>query len=564
MRNSVIHSAIPFIARSIGKKMSTKVVFGHDKACTDNKTIFLPDLPLDDKRTEILGIGYTIHEAAHIRFSDFTITEKPSNALHAALWGVIEDVRIEMATIKEYPGAKDKLQQLVKELIDCNFFKPTDPQQGAGSILQGYALYQLRGTLLEQDALLPMATEAYQQLVSVMTPACLTRTLALLSTVKNLTCEREAFDLAKRIVEVIEEESKKQPPPPQQNNDANDDNKESPSQQDDKADTPPNQSDDSAPNDGTTPKTSGDELNKEGIDTTPTDDQIQGLKDMLATNEDDLPEDMKAAISELLGDAIETAEDNGKGAVPGDGRADLPPLPLGDNAQVLMSARASASALRTRLLALLQASKTTRRATSRRGRRINGRKIVRIKQNNPNIFKSVSRKKGMNTSVQILLDRSISMEDSMELATSSCLALASSLDSMNELNVAAAAFPGRQHDVEPLTLMNEKVAKTASRYPSIRASGGTPLLPALMWATHQLLAQKEERKILLVITDGAPYEMALCQDVIKRLNQSGIEVLGLGIDTDSITKLIPNSRCIQSVDELASSMFDMFKAQLAA
>lgn len=561
---NVIQSAIPFIARSIGKKMGTKVVFGHSKACTDNKSIFLPDLPLEDERAEILGVGYTIHEAAHIRHSDFTISEQPQNALHNALWGAIEDVRIENETIKEYPGAKNKLQKLVSELINDNFFQPTNPENGAGSVLQGYVLYQLRSSILEQDVLVPMANEAYQQLEKLMTPACLTRTLALLSTVPTLTCEQEAFDLAKRIVEVIEEESEKEQPP-QQNNEKSEKNDNEPSlQQDDKSNSAPNQNDGSTPEGDETSNQTGASPTKEGIDTTPTDEQIQGLKDILTAEEGDLQKDMKEAIPKLLSEAIDKAEQNGNGASPGDGRADLPPLPLGDNAQVLLSARASASALRTRLLSLLQATKTKRRKTSRRGRRLNGRKLVRIKQNNPNIYKSVSREKGMNTSVQILLDRSISMENSMELASSSCLALASSLDSLNGLNVAAAAFPGRQHDVEPITLMHERVATTASRYPSIRASGGTPLLPALMWSAHQLLNQKEERKVLLIITDGAPFEMDLCIDVIERLNKSGIEVLGLGIDTQSIVKLIPNSRCIKSVDQLASSMFDMFKEQLAA
>lgn len=551
-----IHNAIPFIARSIAKKMSTKVVFDSTHAHTDNESIFLPNLPLEDHKTEVLGIGYTIHEAAHIRFSDFTITEEPKTALQKALWAIIEDVRIEMETIKEYPGAKHRLCQLADELIDVRFFKPVDEKSSPGTVLQAFVLYQYRADLLSQKSFLPMAQTAYKRLETQMPEGCLTRTLALLGLIKNLTSEREAFDLAKKIVEVIEEESKKEPPkPPQQEQKPNEEKKDGSEPKDaDKGDQQPSQQ-------GDEPSPPTKDKAGKGNNATP-DMNVEGLNEMLAMKPEDQVKDIGDGVGELLEKAVDNAVDQGASLIPGDGRANLPPLPLGDNATVLNSARESAAALRTKLYALLQATKRAKRSTSRRGRKLNGRKIVRIKQNNPNVFKSTSRKKGINTTVQILLDRSGSMDSSMELASQSCLALASALDSMTELSVAAAAFPGRSKDVEPMTLMNETVASTAARYPAILASGGTPLLPALMWATHQLLEQKQERKVLLIITDGTPSRKADCEDMIERLNNSGIEVMGLGIRTQSIKDLVPNSRCIDSVDSLASSMFDMFKEKL--
>jgi cobalamin biosynthesis protein CobT len=563
MSRNIIQSAIPILARSIGQKMSVKVKFGAHRASTDGKVIYLPNLPIEDEASEALSIGYTIHEAGHIRFSDFSIgvDVKPVSDLHAALWGRMEDARMEKEVIDNYPGAKNKLIKLVDELIKADFLTAPGPSSSAADALTTYVLYELRSSLLGQSSLAPYAKTAFELLETHMTEGCLTRTVAILSCVRTAKTEREVFDLAADIVKVIEEESKDNPPPPE------DDNQSEPESESDESKSKPNESDsDSEDQDESKEGASkpGDNSGKDGNQTPENADARKkaSMQEMLNADEGDFPADMMSGAEQLLGDAIEEAVQQGNGCIPGDGRADSPPLPLGDHKAVYNSARESSAALRTRLLSLVQSSKRVKRSVSSRGRRIDGRKVVRVKQNNPNIFKSASRKKAVNTTVQILLDRSGSMHHSMDLACRSTLAIAAALDDIPGLTVAASAFPGRNNDVEPMTFMNESVRSTAARYPAIHASGGTPLLPALMWSAHQLLAQKEERKILLVITDGMPKEPENCINVINRMINSDIEVHGLGIGVEHITSLIPNSRCIQDGSELASTMFSIFQTSL--
>ena len=59
----------------------------------------------------------------------------------------------------------------------------------------------------------------------------------------------------------------------------------------------------------------------------------------------------------------------------------------------------------------------------------------------------------------------------------------------------------------------------------VQASGGTPLFGALFWAVDALLQQREERKLLLVVTDGEPYQVDACKEAIRRCWLVGIEAM---------------------------------------
>ena len=64
--------------------------------------------------------------------------------------------------------------------------------------------------------------------------------------------------------------------------------------------------------------------------------------------------------------------------------------------------------------------------------------------------------------------------------------------------------------------------------------GGTPLAPALWWIMKQLLFAREQRKMLLVLTDGQPHDMNATQKVVEIANKIGLEVYGLGMLDRSI------------------------------
>lgn len=78
-----------------------------------------------------------------------------------------------------------------------------------------------------------------------------------------------------------------------------------------------------------------------------------------------------------------------------------------------------------------------------------------------------------------------------------------------------------------------------------------------------LYAQKEEQKIVLVITDGMPDEIEACRAVLSRMRALHMEVYGIGIRQTFIEKLLPKtSRVITTLPELAPAMFGLLQDAL--
>ena len=94
----------------------------------------------------------------------------------------------------------------------------------------------------------------------------------------------------------------------------------------------------------------------------------------------------------------------------------------------------------------------------------------------------------------------------------------------------------------------------------MNASGSTPLAPALWWMLVQMQTVPQERKIILLITDGEPDSKVAVKTALQTIHAQGIEVYGIGINIGSIRTLLPKtSIVINNIDQLASSMFSLLQ-----
>jgi Mg-chelatase subunit ChlD len=288
----------------------------------------------------------------------------------------------------------------------------------------------------------------------------------------------------------------------------------------------------------------------------------QTLEDLLASDGApqvaNLGEQTGAKLQEAAGKAMK--DSGGMGA--GVGNASAPLVGAGDAAKILQSVHGATTALRTRLRGFVEATKRNRRVHTRRGTRFDGRRVVQGMLGDPRVYQRKITGVAVDTAALILMDRSISMKSRMQVARQSALSCSAALEEIPGVRVSAVAFPGYQAVVDPLTLFGEKVAQTAPRYAGVKASGGTPLLPALLWSVDQLLQQPEKRKLLLVVTDGQPSQLPVCIEAIRRCWLGDIEAMGIGILVPSIADLFPVSTCINDVSELAPAMFGMLQTAI--
>jgi hypothetical protein len=72
----------------------------------------------------------------------------------------------------------------------------------------------------------------------------------------------------------------------------------------------------------------------------------------------------------------------------------------------------------------------------------------------------------------------------------------------------------------------------------------------------------ENRKLLIVITDGDPDNTRACHTVINLCREAEIEMVGIGVGHPYIQELFDRSIVINSIDDLRSTLFQLMRDKL--
>ncbi|NOS74916.1 MAG: VWA domain-containing protein, partial [Methyloglobulus sp.] len=294
----------------------------------------------------------------------------------------------------------------------------------------------------------------------------------------------------------------------------------------------------------------------------------QNLASVLSASDDDVPDNVFEAAKQLLGSQpVNSYDENVHMPVAMD--PDLNPA-IGN--ALMNKVLGNSGKIRASLQGLVQSSRCDRPVNKRSGNRIDGRRLSRLSQGDSRVFKRRSHKQAPNTAIHLLVDGSTSMADRapnnpnhslIELAMESAMALALALEGISGVNPAVTRFPYNDTgNVVPLLKHSQKVRLNAPKFAPI-VSGGTPLHTALWYAASSVLATREERKIIMVLTDGQPDDLDLTKAIIKRCEATGIELVGVGVCFDT-SHLFDRSICINDVSELRSEMFRISRDLLLA
>lgn len=569
VHNKDVINCLPLLASVLGDRYGVEVHIGGDTACTDGKVIHLPGLPVDCDRTALaLAKGYVDHESAHIRHTDFEALAGASlDKVTSHVFNSIEDWRVEQWLSALYSGCRQNIDWLIRR------FFVEEKDEGAGEkspalTVLSYILLTVRAwDVPEVNAPRTRARDiiegAYSGLPSRLDVA--------LDRVRHDCPDTMAtIEAAKELVRIIRSFRPQIPAASQaaqgekgMSDTASSCQSECPEQEgtDNPAATLPTDSGKAAGSDShaVDERTDGSDCACEtGHAGTEAGKGIPDLNALLdACDGDSLPGNLGERIAARL--SGEAASDTGNRlVVVTPGYRFVGSLSPEELAQALRCS----TALRHRLQGLLQARELRQVASARRGK-LDVSRLYRLSSADPRVFRRESRQLGQNSAVHLLLDCSGSMSgEPIRLARQACYAVAKVLEPIRGVNAAVTAFPAivkHGEGIRPLVRHGEKVTEDFG----VEGSGGTPLAPALWWIVQNLYAQKEERKIVLVITDGMPDEIEACRAVLSRMRALRMEVYGIGIRQTFIEKLLPKtSRVISTLPELAPAMFGLLQVAL--
>ncbi|HGF7191580.1 TPA: VWA domain-containing protein [Vibrio cholerae] len=543
--NHPLKNALPIVAAAYGEKFGVKVLIQGQDAFTDGERIVIPTANPDDPHYQQIAWGYLAHEAAHIRHTNFDMVQKASSKpIRKALLNIIEDVRIENELANDYPGTRRSISQVIEYMVDTQqMCVPEQPEPASN--LQAWLLFRLRCHFLGQKALTPLYQAVDERVRQLFPAAAMSRLSAMLTAVPSLASTGEVLKLVDAIVAMLEEESR----PPQDESDADNG--------DDIGQDASNDSNSSS--DSQTPET-GSSATGDAAETGDSDnsDQADNLRQALEASAAQFEPDTFAQVAEVLSEQAEGHQ----GVTP----LSLPQAEqamLGDEAILTLSASESAQ-IRARLRGMVQSSQDNRNHAKRHGLRVATHRLAASQAGESRLFIQRQPRIAPNAAVHLLVDISGSMGKPIgegnrkyfHVANEAALALAMALEGIPGVVPAVSYFPGIHQEVSIALLPKQSVRHRAACFDQ-KPRGCTPMAQAMWFAANSLLAQKQKRKLMIVLTDGDPDDWAATHDIVDRCRRSGFELLGIGIQTRSVEKFFPQSIVINDVKDLKRELFEV-------
>ncbi|TQP45069.1 VWA domain-containing protein [Vibrio cholerae] len=543
--NHPLKNALPIVAAAYGEKFGVKVLIQGQDAFTDGERIVIPTANPDDPHYQQIAWGYLAHEAAHIRHTNFDMVQKASSKpIRKALLNIIEDVRIENELAKDYPGTRRSISQVIEYMVNTQQMCVPEQLEPASN-LQAWLLFRLRCHFLGQKALMPLYQAVDERVRQLFPAPAMSRLSAMLTAVPSLGSTGEVLKLVDAIVAMLEEESR----PPQDESDAdsgNDIGQDASNDSNSSSDSQTPETDSSATGDASE---TGDSDNS---------DQADNLRQALEASAAQFKPDTFAQVAEVLSEQAEGHQ----GVTP----LSLPQAEqamLGDEAILTLSASESAQ-IRARLRGMVQSSQDNRNHAKRHGLRVATHRLAASQAGESRLFIQRQPRIAPNAAVHLLVDISGSMGKPIgegnrkyfHVANEAALALAMALEGIPGVVPAVSYFPGIHQEVSIALLPKQSVRHRAACFDQ-KPRGCTPMAQAMWFAANSLLAQKQKRKLMIVLTDGDPDDWAATHDIVDRCRRSGFELLGIGIQTRSVEKFFPQSIVINDVKDLKRELFEV-------
>jgi len=591
IRAKGIFGSLPILAAAFGRERGVTVGIGGEEAFVRPGHIQLPDLPLDcDDDLETKAMGFIFHETGHMEFTDLAVMQMANSPMERFIYNAVEDARMEAARNSTYPGSAASLAKLAGLLSREGWFGTADKvaQAQPQNVLATGILVKLRGGYLGQP-IGDIQDLWWNRLCELLGEAGTLKLEVLLGQMDQLDTSADAMRLAIAMKTLIEDVANQEEPQRDDSDDSEEGESGSEGQSGDSGSedqTGGNAGQDAEGSDGNDSGTGDSDVaeGSGGTDSSGDDGQEpsagrgaepgssgtrqgrpdqEALKQALGAGDaefdsTDMGDALQKSLSDSASHAVAAAGEESTVSAP----SRLLRVPRREGGEVKEVNRTS-KALRTRLVSVMDAKARTRTTHRSQGNRLDGAKIHRLFTGSSRVFIRKEWNRKVNTAVQILLDRSGSMAWTTEgvvrmpVARQAALAAATGISQIHGCKVAVAAFPG----VEVLKDFDEQVRGVTGRF-LVAPNGSTPLGGAMLAVAPGLASRQEQRKMLIVVTDGAPDDPQRVKSLVSRYRASGVEVVGVGIACDAVRELFPSWTVIRDVNELAPALFNVIKDKL--
>ncbi|MCP4121716.1 MAG: VWA domain-containing protein [Bacteroidetes bacterium] len=539
----------------------------------ENKVIYSDPLPINatDDECEVI-IGDMDHECGHGRYTDHHVSQKKlkqcsadMKALNHGIHNALEDTFIERRLGNDFLGCRETLARSV-EIIEEQRNTPDFSNAHPANVLMAYLDSWGRVNVLQQNVkkTLDGAKKALEELLEKKGMRKLNSLLA--SNLYSADSTQDTWDLTQSVMQLlkeVEEEQKKEEQEPE-NQDQD--------QQQQEDDSDADNSDDSQAVGANAP---GGDDSSDGSN----DAQAQGSPEETGNSSDNSETGGKEGgfgAGEILSDsdfdtnALFDRKDVAKEAIKQASGSSWNAGGYSDcisrnsnNTRVYHQLRDSLSSeIRDlqRHIELEYQTRTRQRSITSDMGRMDGRRLVRALTGDPRIYRHKVKRQLPLPAVSVVLDCSGSMSSQKILLAKQAMIVVA--ETNERLNVKTQLIGYEGYGVEVVKDFDEPLQRTQGRVGSLIGSGGTPTAEALWEAGNRIAARKEERKLILLVTDGYPNDVQGAKEVSEMISRSGIEVYGIGIGTDAVNKFCQYHAVIHSSGQIASAVLNALRDRI--
>lgn len=578
-------STLEKIGRIIGRSYNLEVLFEGNEAYTDGKRIVLPFFQSIDEEMKADLNGYLDHEAAHCLFTGFETLKKIKTRFHKEMLNAVEDVRIERLMQEEYPGTAFHLRPLndkmrARVMAEENWSKLPWPIR---TIIAVRDLMEGRAPRIDEDI---------ERFVDVVKDAAVA--LNDCKSTEELRVKTE--EIVKKIIEEREEEKKESGDGEESEEGEEGDSSESASGSgsgegdDEDSEGEGDEEGDDSSSGGADSKYDRmlTEKDSEGKSKSEFDKHATSVHDLMKEKIDKaISEDRKHLGKVKPGSGpYPTPEFGTATSIPATTRFDRVTDHSGKGegkayARLKDSVRPKVAPIKNTLERVLKVKENAKWRTERERGNLNARDLSKLASDRSyrTPFKEFTRTETNNVAVELLIDMSGSMSGSrIHTARLSAIAIAEALKDLQipfevtgfysesdrrvqeytaSLGAAAERF-NRKYERLDLHVFKRFDSHSLLGLEKIHNGSQNPDGECVAWAAKRLAERREKRKILMVLSDGQPAtgdgdHRKLCTDLKKKIeliSKSGIEIIGVGIETDYVKHFYPDFVILQDVEEL--------------
>ena len=588
---STFESGIGKLARILARQFSINVVFKGSGAYTDGKTIYLPSIKDLSKELTADINGFCDHEVGHCRYTTMKTLDKiptRGRSFNFSLVNALEDVRVERLMIKDYPGCAYNLDALNTKYLTLLY----DPEK-FNSLEWPVQLALSITAAVTADKKIPKPNARIARLLALVDPEVKKFNLAkstdevleITTAITNkifdeIAREKAAKEKAeKEKGEKVEDEDEGEGA---ESSDEAGDKESNEEKADDEADEA-DESDEAGDEESEAGEGEAGECESESVAGEPTDEQIESGNKMMTGEKEFKAPSVDEYVNEQIKSEIKESSSNWD-HLPSTTEYDQVIDKTGTGSHVeYLDLRKQVSqhtaSIKRQFEKTLKIVENARWQGERERGQINQRSLTNLitQPNYRTPFKQLKRVDTTNVAIQLLVDLSGSMRCRMETAKMSVIAIAEALLELGfEFEVT-----GFTSVADPMVERKTREMSDSSRYnrtnESLRhfifkrfgvnnLSGITEMKigqqnvdgESVRWAAKRLGEQKQKRKILMVFSDGSPAANGpdnglLYKDLtesVKMIEKSGIETIGIGIQTDTVKRFYKNAVVVSSLEDL--------------